>query len=365
MLKKLLIALCALAALTSFSSASAQVSRAINCETTVGDEPIPIYTSFFINSFREFDTVTETYLVDFFLNFRWEDVAYRNAESGPLASPPCFRPQPTFINGELEQVESSSEPFEVLYSNDEYGIVQWLSRYQLTLNTNLNLRSFPNDSHELPVIIEDFILDRDHLLFLYEKPKTREDGPLTRLASAPAVTSTDAVINEEYLGLQEWEISDVQVGIEENPYSFFDDAVFSQFRFTITVERDPAYYNLNVVFIMMLIVSMCFAVFFISPEDLVSRLELAVTIFLSLVAHNYVVQATLPRIPYLTALDIQMMAAKVIVFLTFCESVIVYLLSTGTTKGLVVAENDVLAKEIDRFTRYLFPVVMVGILLIR
>lgn len=113
--------------------------------------------------------------------------------------------------------------------------MQCLARYQVVFNTNLNLCSFPNDSHELTVIIEDFIRGRDGLV------------------------------------------------------SFFDSVVFSQFRFTLDVERDPAYFNLNVIFIMLLIVSMCFAVFFVSPGDLVSRLGLASTIFLSLVAHNYVV----------------------------------------------------------------------------
>lgn len=342
----------------------AQSESSAVCETTSGDEPVPIYASFFINSFRDFDTVNETYVVDFFFNMRWEDPAYRNAPLGPLEETPCFQPQPTFINGALEQEESSDQPFEIIYSNGEYGIVQWLARYNVLLNTNLNLRRFPNDSHELPVIIEDFIMDETRMRFLYEKARDPGDGPLTKLESIDAITSPDEVINEEYLGLQEWEIEDVRVSIESNPYSFFDNAVFSQFRFTLSVDRDPAYYNFNVIFIMLLIVSMCFAVFFISPEDLVSRLELAITIFLSLVAHNYVVQTTLPHIPYLTTLDIQMMAAKVIVFLTFCESVVVYLLATGTSKGIVIAENDKLAEIIDRTTKYVFPMIIIGILFI-
>ena len=361
MLKKLLLLL----VVTSWASGlAAQDSVSISCETTEADGPIPVYTSFFINSFRDFDTVTETYVVDFFLNLRWEDVVYRDSALGPIAESPCFHPQPTFINGAVEQEQSAAQPFEIIYSNSEYGIVQWLSRYTVVFNTNLNLRSFPNDSHELPVILEDFIRDKERLVFLYEKPRDQSDGPLTKLEAGEGVRSANDVINEEYLGLQEWEITDVRVEIEENPYSFFDNAIFSQFRFTLSVERDPSFYNFNVVFIMLLIVSMCFAVFFISPEDLVSRLSLAVTIFLSIVAHNYVVQTTLPHIPYLTALDIQMMAAKVIVFLTFFESVVVYILATGTDKGIVISENDNLAEKIDRVTKYIFPVVIIGILLI-
>jgi hypothetical protein len=346
------------------SGVAAQNSVSVACETTASDGPIPVYASFFINSFRDFDTVTETYVVDFFLNLRWEDVVYRNAVPSPLAEAPCFYPQPTFINGAVSQEESSNQPFEIIYSNDDYGIVQWLSRYTVVFNTNLNLRSFPNDSHELPVILEDFIRDRERLVFFYEKPRGLEDGPLTKLEAGEGIRNANDVINEEYLGLQEWEITNVQVAIEENPYSFFDNAIFSQFRFTLSVERDPSFYNFNVVFIMLLIVSMCFAVFFISPEDLVSRLSLAVTIFLSIVAHNYVVQTTLPHIPYLTALDIQMMSAKVIVFLTFFESVIVYILATGSTTGIVISENDNLAGTIDRVTKYIFPIVIIGILFI-
>lgn len=348
--------------LLSISGAAGQGSSKLSCETTVRDGPIPVYTSFFINSFRDFDTVSETYVVDFFLNLRWEDAAYRNSEIGPLSSEPCFQPQPTFINGELQHEESSKEPFEVLYSNSEYGIVQWLARYRVVFNTNLNLRNFPNDAHELPVIIEDFIRDREGLVFLYEKPRAQSDGPLTKLEATDQVSSPNDVINREYLGLQDWGITDVSVSIEENPYSFFDDAVFSQFRFTLSVERDPAYFNLNVIFIMLLIVSMCFAVFFVSPEDLVSRLGLASTIFLSLVAHNYVVQTTLPQIPYLTALDVQMLVCKVIVFITFFESVVVYIFATGSSKGLVVMESDAMAARIDLIARYLFPMVLIAIL---
>lgn len=343
---------------------AAQVAPTAYCETTASGEPVQVYASFFINSFRDFDTVTETYVVDFFFNMRWEDPAYRNAPTGPLLEMPCFHPQPTIINGEVEQEQSSDQPFEIIYSNDEYGIVQWLSRYQVALNTNLNLRDFPNDSHALPVIIEDFIMDETRMEFLYEKARSPEDGPLTSLQAIERVGSAEDVINHEYLGLQEWEISEVQVAIERNPYSFFDNALFSQFRFTLFVERDPAYYNFNVIFIMLLIVSMSFAVFFIAPNALIARLELSVAIFLSLVAHNYVVQTTLPHIPYLTTLDIQMMGAKVIVFLTFCESVVVYLLSTASTKSAGGPEYDQLPVKIDRAMNYLFPVIIAAILFI-
>lgn len=365
MQRKLIITILLLVGMLNSVQVAAQESAPAACVTTEGDGPVEVYTSFFINSFRDFESVTETYVVDFFLNLRWQDPAYRNQAPGPVFEEPCFQPQPTFINGDVERRESAPVAYEVIYSNDEYGIVQWLSRYVVNFNTNLNLRSFPNDSHVLPVIIEDFIMDREEMVFRYERQRTADDGPLTRLEPAESIENMNNVINEEYLGLQEWEISDVRMSIEENPYSFFDNAVFSQFRFMLDVERDPAYYNFNVLFIMLMIVCMCFAIFFISPEDLVSRLELSVTIFLSLVAHNYVVQTTLPHIPYLTALDIQMMASKVVVFLTFGQSVLVYLFATESSWSIFERARPHLAARIDRIARYCFPLIIIGMLLIR
>jgi len=349
-------------ALSFVSKAGAQELTSAACETTAGDGPVPVYISFFINSFRDFDSVTETYVVDFFLNLRWEDPAYRNIEPMTLSEPPCFRPQLTFINGTLQQREPVEDAYDIIYSGSDYGIVQSLSRYTVLFNTNLDLKTFPHDSHTLPIIIEDFILDRSKLQFLYEKAQS---GVIDHLESLGNIGSKDEVLNEEYLGLQEWEIDNIGVSVGENTYSFFDNAVFSQFRFSLDVSRNPGYYTVNATFIALLITSMCFAVFFLPTDSLGERLGLASTIFLAVVAHSYVVQLSLPKISYLTALDYQMMVSKLMVFLTFFESVVVYLFATGSVKGLVIAENDQMAERIDTLTKYLFPLLIFATLFIR
>ena len=71
----------------------------------------------------------------------------------------------------------------------------------------------------------------------------------------------------------------------------------------ILIERKHGYYIFKVILPIILILMVCWSVVWIHPRELESRLTITIVCLLSLIAYNFVIDAELPKLEYLTVLD--------------------------------------------------------------
>jgi len=156
-----------------------------------------------------------------------------------------------------------------------------------SIKNNFNLRSFPFDKQRLSLKIVDgrYNLD-DRNIFLSER--------------------THWFLNQfvEKNEISGWNIK----GYELNPFQYqsafhklddFNDGL----RLDILIERKHGYYIFKVIIPIILILMICWSVVWIHPRELESRLTITIVCLLSLIAYNFVIDAELPKLEYLTVLD--------------------------------------------------------------
>jgi len=116
-------------------------------------------------------------------------------------------------------------------------------------------------------------------------------------------------------------------------------------------ERRVGYYAWKIVLPLLLIVAMSWLVFWINPEMAGPQISVAVTSMLTLIAYRFMVAGMLPKISYLTRMDLFTTASTVLVFVTLLESVVTVLL---TQRG-----QQERALAVDRVSRWGFPIAFV------
>ena len=71
----------------------------------------------------------------------------------------------------------------------------------------------------------------------------------------------------------------------------------------IEIERAYGYYIFKIILPMILVLLVCWSVFWIHPRELESKLTITIVCLLSLIAYNFVIDEDLPKLGYLTLMD--------------------------------------------------------------
>ena len=83
---------------------------------------------------------------------------------------------------------------------------------------------------------------------------------------------------------------------------------YSSYAFEFTASRNVEHYLLKVILPLVLIVISSWAVFWIDPINASSQVSIAMTSMLTLIAYRFAIDIQLPRLPYMTRLDIFILA---------------------------------------------------------
>ena len=118
---------------------------------------------------------------------------------------------------------------------------------------------------------------------------------------------------------------------------------------TIDVEREVRYYIVQMLIPLAAIVLMAWAVYWVDPSVVATRLGVVVTTMLTLIAYRFMVGNLVPRLSYLTRLDYFMFGATALVLLTlFVMAGTSYLSSRGRKEAVA---------RIDKMGRLFYPIV--------
>ena len=191
-----------------------------------------------------------------------------------------------------------------------------------------------------PMNLHDFPFDRQVFTVQVVEAGPEEFGDL-KLVQDPDMPS----FMVDTYSVADWEI--VHYETKSDPYVVPTGGQVESFSFLFTAERLSNHHLIKIITPLLLIVIMSWVVFWLDPSAGGSQLGVAVTSFLTVIAYHMTLSSRLPKIPYLTRLDVLVFGSTLLVFLAMIEVVI--------TTGLARNERVKTARWMDRVSRFLFP----------
>jgi hypothetical protein len=218
------------------------------------------------------------------------------------------------------------------------GTVRYKDQRDVTLETPMALQSFPFDVQTLQADIISFGDYRDQVELVVDQ-------------SVLGATEEYAEANRK-VNIAQWDLLnlDLQEGISD--YRYYGAAKeFSQITMTVTLERKSSNMIWKVIFPLMLLVSLMWAVFWMDIENLADRLNVAFIGILTIVAYQFLIDGNMPRISYFTLTDAVLLFSFMLMCLSIYESLLV---NTLWKRG-----RRAMAERIDKAAHWAFPVVYV------
>jgi hypothetical protein len=203
-----------------------------------------------------------------------------------------------------------------------------------------------------PMNLRRFPFDRETFRIRFVIPGYRPDD----LALVPSAAALHAGLKEG-VGrtptptMQDWTITAVHARAE--PYMIAPGELIAGYTVEFDAARKPNHYLLKVILPLVLIVMMSWLVFWIDATLAASQISVAVTSMLTLIAYRFAIGNDVPKLPYLTLLDAFILLSSILVFLSLIEVMI--------TSALALNNRVATARAIDRHSRWVFPLVFVGI----
>lgn len=291
-----------------------------------GEGPTLLRTQMFALDIDEIDSASQSFTANLFFAVRWQDD--RLAHPGPgnrtLGLNEAWSPNLQFVNQ-----QKVFRTFPELLTVTPSGEVMYRQRVWGQFSQKLYLRDFPFDEQHFEAVLVPALpgLNADHALMV------ADENHLSGL--------------DPGYSLPDWSIVDWQaVPAEYNPTSLpVPDPAFV---FAFETRRHVGYYYFKVILPLLLIVAMSWIVFWIDPTEMGTQVSIAVTSMLTLIAYRFMVGQDLPKVSYLTRMDLFILGSTVIVFVSLFEAVLTGVLAKG---GRLKA-----ARTIDWISRIVFPV---------
>jgi cadmium resistance protein CadD (predicted permease) len=115
------------------------------------------------------------------------------------------------------------------------------------------------------------------------------------------------------------------------------------------VKRDTNYFKWKVILPLVLIVMMSWMVFWIDPSLVASQISVSVTAMLTMIAYRFALAGFVPKLPFLTTLDLFILVSTIAVFMSMMEVLL--------TAHLATTNQLKKARQIDRHARWIMPLI--------
>ncbi|KAL4231478.1 hypothetical protein ACF0H5_009055 [Mactra antiquata] len=213
----------------------------------------------------------------------------------------------------------------------KYPVVVQLWRFKGFFKENLELEHFPVDVQDLTISLST----------------ERSDKEIELIEDQTSLSS----INTRAFMDQEWDLyKHIETSRDFTTVEYCSSTVHPILHAQCRVARKMGYFVWNIIFIMLLIISLTFAAYSIDFYD-ASRITVTITLFLTAVAFKLVVKQSLPTISYLTYLDVYVIAALIFLGLQAAQNAMVNALG-----------HFMKAKEVQYFDKW--SMVLMAVILI-
>lgn len=292
------------------------------------DQPTEVTIGVRMADLDEIDDVGQTLTTQLFIRQRWTDQRLARLAGCEIPVSDVWSPRIGFVN--------SGRMFPTLPEVVEVGAngtVTYLQDFFGTLASYESLQAFPFDDHVFSIWLTS-----------------------ASYSTAGVILGNDEEFTgrRDLLNISDWVIGDVHAQVVQlNMHATNSD--HSVYQFLIPAERIKVFYIVKIFVPLVLIVIMSWAVFWLNPANFGPQIGLSATSMLTLIAFLFATTNMVPRLGYLTTLDLFIIAALALVFLALLESL--------AASYLVAHQRLETAQRLDRVSRVLFPAAFVMIIL--
>lgn len=288
-------------------------------------KPTKVKLGLFVADIDNVSTSDQNFTANIFLLASWHDprLAHQGKRfiSKPLSE--IWHPKLQFLN-QQRLWKTMKEEVEIMPNGD----VIYRQRVWGDFSQPMSLRRFPFDKQTFSIQVVAASFTPDDIQFIADTQSN-----IARKFSQP-----------------DWKILGWKIAVK--PYSIPGvKQTAASVSFNMRAERYIGYYIFNYLIPLLLIVCMSFIAFWVDTKNSDLRVSIAVTSMLTLIAYRFIIGTTLPRVSYLTRLDIFILACTLLVFST--------LIVTALSSLLEAKNKHYLAKKIDRICHWVFPVILI------
>jgi len=219
------------------------------------------------------------------------------------------------------------------------GTVKGEQRIRGTFYADFNLSNFPRDSQMLPITVISTKYGPNELKF------NLAYMDINRIVGEKGWFVTKSDFRSSVYSLEL---------LEEGKGNKVRTNYFTRFDIEFEVKRHVKYYIWKVFIPLCIIVFAAMAVFWVDPTQLPVQTGIGTAMLLTVIAFLFSLQTILPKINYLTRMDVFVYSSLVFVFATFIEGV--------TTCNLAAHGKVHLARKIDKFARVIFPLAFLSVI---
>lgn len=308
---------------------------------TGGKTPVEVSVGLYITNLVDVDETRDSFEVAGYLTSRWNDPRLALPVDG--AADDQVEPNATrafqiedIWTPPIEAVNSISHKrnsYSLVVNRN--GTVTYVESFDAVLSNLYALRRFPFDSQVLQLEFQPFL------------------SSVTEVQFAPQALPT-AISPDKHVELAAWHIQDLRY----LPEKVTGDSVAPATRkalFQIGIKRRSGFYVWKIILPLLMMTMIPGVVFWIDPKEFDWLLKVPLTMLLAIVAFEFAVVRDLPRIGYLTFLDVMFLASFAFCFLAILDITLVYLLQKGGRRALAV--------KIHCAGRWAYPLAYFGLLL--
>lgn len=306
--------------------------------------PTVVKVGVFLMDIVDLNEVNETFQAEFVIGAEWMDprLAFDPEEAGTdqklFQGPWQFAevytgwwPQFLIVN---EIGTGSVNAVRLVVHPD--GRVRFMEQRSVTLETPMQLRRFPLDTQRLEANIISF---GDHI-----------DQVLLEVDERILGATEEFAERNRKVNIAQWQFKNLDLASREADFRYYGgNKVFSELHLTVTLHRQSANFIWKVVVPLIVLVLLMWAIFWLEVDNLSERLNLAFIGVLTIVAYQFLVDGTMPRIAYFTLTDTILLYSFVLMCLTILETVVVY--------SMFRAGHKPQAERIDLVVQWVFPLI--------
>jgi hypothetical protein len=306
--------------------------------------PTRVTCGIMIADVTDVDDVTESFAAEVVLVASWHDprLAFdAEAEATPVKIyqgdyqfAEVFRgwwPQFVFVN---EVGRGDTKGIKISVSPD--GAVRYLELRSAVFETPMDLHDFPFDTQHLRVALISF--------------GNRSGEVVLEVDEEYADATDEFVRRERSVNVAGWDLEHLSMAVDEQYIAAGGQRnVHSRLVTTIQLQRRSWQLVWEMLFPLVVLVSVMWSIFWIDIDSLADRLNVSFIGVLTIVAYQFVVIENMPRMSYLTFTDTLLLISFVTMAATIPQSLTIHTLVRKGKQGL--------ARTIDRTSRWAFPLV--------
>jgi neurotransmitter-gated ion-channel len=294
--------------------------------------PTQVSTGIWIVDISSIDSAQQSFTAEIAVVLRWKDPRLAHIGNGVVrhSLEQTWHPRAVIVN----ETNSVTRKFPDSVEVEADGTVIYRQRYAGAFTQPLRLRSFPFDRQTFRIQLIAVRYRPDEVMFVPDQDWIN-NGLKQAGGIAPSITLPDWTI-------EKWETRPLT-------YALAPGFEYSSYSFEFTAARNVQHYILKVILPLVLIVIMSWSGFWIDPVNASAQISVAVTSMLTLIAYRFAVDTQVPRLPYMTRLDVFFLISTLLVFFSLIEVLVTTILHNK--------QQTKLAKRIDRYCRVIFPVI--------